>query len=93
VDCAFKLLRRELLNGPPLRSKTGAVNAEIVARALGAGGRLEQLPVTHRARLAGTARFQTRLGALPRPRETLSILGDVAALAGRRFVQSFARRP
>jgi glycosyltransferase involved in cell wall biosynthesis len=92
VDCAFKLIRSALLAGPPFRSRTGAVNAEIIGRALLAGGRLEQLPVMHRRRLAGTARFETRVGALPQPREVLSILYEVVALAGRRFVQSSTRR-
>lgn len=83
VDCAFKLIRRELLEGAPLRSRTGAVNAELLARAVGAGGRLAELPVRHRARQAGTARFE--LAGLPHPAEAARMACEVASLTRRRW--------
>jgi glycosyltransferase involved in cell wall biosynthesis len=89
VDCAFKLIRSSCLQGVRLRSRTGAVNAEILAHALSNGARLVELPVTHHARPAGRSRFETRLGGLgpvPHPSEAIAMAREVAALALRRIV-------
>lgn len=84
VDCAFKLLRREIVGSQPLRSRTGAVNAELLVRARQAGRKRSILFVRHRPRAAGTARFEHDLGPLgnvPSLGETRAVLRDVAALA------------
>jgi glycosyltransferase involved in cell wall biosynthesis len=89
VDCAFKLIRSSCLQGLRLRSRTGAVNAEILAHALSRGARLVELPVTHQARPAGRSRFEMRLGGLgpvPHPSEAIAVAREVAALALRRIV-------
>jgi glycosyltransferase involved in cell wall biosynthesis len=53
VDCAFKLVRRDLVASEELTSNGAMINAELVARGLAAGGRLTEVPVRHRPRLAG----------------------------------------
>lgn len=55
VDCAFKLVRRDLLHALPLRSAGAAVNAELLARARRAGVPVIEVGVSHRPRRAGRA--------------------------------------
>lgn len=88
LDCAFKLIERKWLGAAPLRSRTGAVNAEVLRRALDRGVPVVQVPVTHHARRTGKARFEMRLGILshlPHPVEVWAIVRDVAALWARRW--------
>jgi len=95
IDCAFKLIRRDLVGRAPLRSRTGVVNAEILGRVLDAGGRIEELPVQHLERTAGRARFEASMGpfgALPAPREAASMLREVATLAIARHVRGLRFR-
>ena len=53
VDCAFKLVRAELVKDLPLISTGAMISTELVLRCLAQGARLEQLGVRHRARQAG----------------------------------------
>lgn len=53
VDCAFKLMRREVVQPLPLTAEGAMVSTELVTRALGAGARVTELGVTHRPRPAG----------------------------------------
>jgi glycosyltransferase involved in cell wall biosynthesis len=53
VDCAFKLVRRDLLQSFPLESTGAMISTELVVKCLAAGGRLEELGVHHRPRVAG----------------------------------------
>ena len=53
VDCAFKLMRRELVQALPLTADGAMVSTELIARALQADARIAQLGVTHRPRAAG----------------------------------------
>jgi glycosyltransferase involved in cell wall biosynthesis len=53
VDCAFKLVRRELLEQFPLEATGAMISTELVVKCLAAGGRLEELGVHHRPRVAG----------------------------------------
>jgi hypothetical protein len=53
VDCAFKLMRREIVQPLPLTADGAMVSTEIITRALGAGARISELGVTHRPRPAG----------------------------------------
>jgi glycosyltransferase involved in cell wall biosynthesis len=61
VNCAFKLFRREVLEGTELRSDGAFVNTEILARARSRGWRIHQVPVSHFKRRAGV-----QTGAQPR---------------------------
>ena len=56
VNCAFKLVRREVLVAMNLVSTGYAINAEIMARAARASLRVCEVPVTHRPRLAGRSK-------------------------------------
>jgi hypothetical protein len=61
VDCAFKLMRRELVQSLPLTADGAMVSTELVARAREAGARIVELGVGHRPRAAGRSS-----GASPR---------------------------
>jgi hypothetical protein len=66
VNCALKLLRRELLVALQLRAEGAFVNAELLARAAQQGARFQEVPVHHRPRRHGQAsgaRFAVALGA------------------------------
>jgi glycosyltransferase involved in cell wall biosynthesis len=56
VDCAFKLLRRDrLVDVGPLEADGAVISAELLLKLQRAGARIEQVPVSHRPRQAGTA--------------------------------------
>jgi glycosyltransferase involved in cell wall biosynthesis len=61
VDCAFKLIRRRVLDAIPIESVGAFVNTELLVRARAAGFRIRQVPVRHFPRGAGRAS-----GARPR---------------------------
>ncbi len=54
VNCAFKLFRRQVLDGLQIDSRGAFVNAEILLRARCAGYTIKQVPVSHFARQAGS---------------------------------------
>ncbi|HMJ35882.1 MAG TPA: glycosyltransferase family 2 protein [Baekduia sp.] len=53
VDCAFKLIRRDLLQGLDLTADGAMVSTELLVRARAAGAEIAELGVTHRPRVAG----------------------------------------
>ena len=53
VDCAFKLIRRDLLERIELVSSGAMISTELVAKSLQLGARLTERGVHHRARPAG----------------------------------------
>jgi glycosyltransferase involved in cell wall biosynthesis len=53
VDCAFKLVRRDLLEQFTLEATGAMISTELVVKSLAAGGRLQELGVHHRPRVAG----------------------------------------
>ncbi|MCW2985763.1 MAG: glycosyltransferase family 2 protein [Conexibacter sp.] len=53
VDCAFKLVRTDLVQRLDLQSTGAMISTELLVRSLGRGARLEQLGVHHRPRVAG----------------------------------------
>jgi glycosyltransferase involved in cell wall biosynthesis len=55
VDAAFKLIRRDTLDGLDFISTGAAIDTELLAKASRGGARIVELPVTHRPRLAGEA--------------------------------------
>lgn len=62
VDCAFRLVRRELLLRLDLRASGALVGAELLAKSRAAGARIAEVPVHHRVRVAGRqARASSRL--------------------------------
>ena len=61
VDCAFKLMRRDVVQALPLTADGAMVSTELVIRAREAGARIVELGVGHRPRAAGRSS-----GASPR---------------------------
>ena len=61
IDCAFKVLRRHVIEAIPIASIGAFINTEILVRARSAGFRIHQVPVSHRRR-----RFGRQSGANPR---------------------------
>ncbi len=57
VDCDFRLIRREVLDGISLRSSSGAICVELVWSLERKGLRAVELGVTHRARQYGQSEF------------------------------------
>jgi glycosyltransferase involved in cell wall biosynthesis len=55
VDCAFKLLRREMLDRFPLRSEGALISAEFLLRAQASGYRIAEIGVHHYPRTWGNA--------------------------------------
>jgi glycosyltransferase involved in cell wall biosynthesis len=53
VDCAFKLIRREVVEGLPLTSTGAMISTELLVRATANGARIRELGVEHRPRVAG----------------------------------------
>jgi glycosyltransferase involved in cell wall biosynthesis len=53
VDCAFKLIRRELAQRLALTADGAMISTELMARAALAGASIAELGVRHRARVAG----------------------------------------
>jgi glycosyltransferase involved in cell wall biosynthesis len=73
VDCAFKLVRAEMLQPLELRSTGATISTELVVKAIARGGRLAEVDVEHRARIAGRPS-----GA--RPHVVLRALRELVAL-------------
>jgi len=61
VDCALKLMRREVLDSVTLEARSALINTELLYKARHAGWRIAQTPVPHHPRVAGR-----RSGARPR---------------------------
>jgi glycosyltransferase involved in cell wall biosynthesis len=55
IDCAFKLMKREVWQRIQVHSGGATFSAELLTKARRCGYRIVELPVTHRPRLAGQA--------------------------------------
>jgi glycosyltransferase involved in cell wall biosynthesis len=75
VDCAFKLIRAELLDGLELKAHGAMISTELIVRLLARGARLEERDVEHRPRVAGE-----QSGA--NPRVVLRAFRELALLRG-----------
>jgi glycosyltransferase involved in cell wall biosynthesis len=53
VDCAFRLVRRDLLRRLDLQAGSALVGTELVVKSRAAGARIAEVPVHHRMRVAG----------------------------------------
>ncbi|MBI5104417.1 MAG: glycosyltransferase family 2 protein [Solirubrobacterales bacterium] len=53
IDCAFKLIRRDLLQSCQLSATGAMISTELLVKCRAAGGRMEEVGVHHRARVAG----------------------------------------
>lgn len=75
VDCAFKLIRAELLDGLELKSHGAMISTELIVRLRARGARLHERDVEHRPRVAGE-----QSGA--NPRVVLRAFRELALLRG-----------
>lgn len=55
LDCAFKLFRREVIDGLRLTATGAAINVEILAQCVHGGLRVAELPVAHYPRYHGSS--------------------------------------
>jgi glycosyltransferase involved in cell wall biosynthesis len=55
IDCAFKLFRREVLNGLEIKAGGAMFSAELMARLVARGARVAEVPVLHLPREKGTS--------------------------------------
>jgi glycosyltransferase involved in cell wall biosynthesis len=83
VDCAFKLIRRDLLEQIPLTSGGAMISTELVVRAVAAGAVVREVGVHHLPRVAGD-----QSGASPRVvvkafRELARLRGELRRLTTR----------
>jgi glycosyltransferase involved in cell wall biosynthesis len=83
VDCAFKLMRRDLLERIALTSGGAMISTELVVRAVAAGAVVREVGVHHRPRVAGE-----QSGASPRVvlrafRELTRLHGELRRLTTR----------
>jgi glycosyltransferase involved in cell wall biosynthesis len=84
VDCAFKLIRRDVLDGLPLTSSGAMISTELLVRAQANGARIRELGVEHRPRVAGEqsgANPRVVLRAFQELRQLRRDLGAEPALA------------
>jgi glycosyltransferase involved in cell wall biosynthesis len=77
VGCAFRLVRRELLQDLDLRASGALAGAELLVKSRAKGARIAEVPVHHRVRVAGR-----QAGAAPRrPARTLRELAELRRAA------------
>jgi glycosyltransferase involved in cell wall biosynthesis len=79
VNCAFKLVRREVLAVLSPVSTGALVNTELLGKALGRGFRLRQVAVSHRPRRHGRATGGSPRVALCALRELVQLAGSIRA--------------
>jgi len=76
IDCAFKLLRREIFDRIELVSAGAMINIELFARAQQLGLRFKEVPVSHYPRAAGK---QSRAN----PKVVLTAFGELIRICRR----------
>lgn len=86
VDCAFKLVRRDVLTACRLESSGAMISTELLVKSLAAGARLRELGVHHRPRVAGE-----QSGASPRV--VMRAFLELAGLRGELRHAAGAREP
>lgn len=77
VDSAFKLYRRELFDRITLKSTGALIDAEVLARATRLGYTIQDVPVSHLPRQAGSASGAKPAVILRAFRELLSLRRDI----------------
>ncbi len=55
IDCAFKLIKKEVIDRAHLESNGALINTELLVRAKKMNYRIKQIPVTHYPRLVGSS--------------------------------------
>ncbi len=80
LNCAFKVIRRDVLDGLALESEGYCINAELIAKAASRGNAVREVGVRHHERSAGASKVGLR--DIPRSlRDLLAIRRAVVRLA------------
>ncbi len=82
IDCAFKLIRSDMLKSFPMKSRTGMYVTEMLTWTRERGVQVADVPVTHLPRLSGEATFQNKL-ALPKWSVVRDLLREMMDLRAR----------
>ena len=77
VDCAFKLMRRDLAQSLPIAAEGAMISTELVIRACEAGARIAELGVGHRPRTAGRSSGASRQVVLRAFRELRAVRAEL----------------
>ena len=80
VDCAFKLVKKEIFDKFTLNCSTGLSDAELLVKARESGFRIIEVPVSHRPRKAGKAVFHGGGLGFPRVSVVLNLVKDMFKL-------------
>ncbi|MDX6729497.1 MAG: hypothetical protein QOK49_4302 [Baekduia sp.] len=91
VDCAFKLMRRDLIARLDLEAEGAMVSTELLVRAQAAGARIDELGVTHRPRTSGRSSGAAPAVVLRAFRELRILRAQVRAEAEARPAPAAAR--
>ena len=79
LDCAFRLVKKKLIDAIEIKSHTGLMTAEMIIAAKRAGFKVKQIGVTHYPRIAGQTRFASALN-FPKIAVIKEILGEIKEL-------------
>ncbi|OGC50049.1 hypothetical protein A3A69_01610 [candidate division WWE3 bacterium RIFCSPLOWO2_01_FULL_37_15] len=75
TDCAFKLIKKEVLNKVmPLQSNGGLISTELLLKAYNSGFKFAQVPVTHKKRLYGNSTGDSLAVIKKAVKETVQLL-------------------
>jgi len=80
VDCAFKLVRKEIFDNVKLNHDTGISDAELLVKAKRFGYRIIEVPVSHKPRKAGSAVFHEGGFGFVKPSVVFNLLKDMIKL-------------
>jgi glycosyltransferase involved in cell wall biosynthesis len=83
VDCAFKLVRRDLLEEIPLTSGGAMISTELVVRAVAAGAIVREVGVHHLPRVAGESSGANPRVVIKAFRELTRLRGELRRLTTR----------
>lgn len=80
VDCAFRLINKEVIKNVNLKCTTGLATTEILVKARKKGFKIKEIGVRHYNRKYGKAVFATKLFNLPKPKVVANIIKEIIQL-------------
>lgn len=81
LDCAFRLVSKNVINSINLKCHTGVATTEILAKARKNGFKIKEIGVNHYPRIYGKPVFEWEIGLnLPKPKVVLDILKETIKL-------------
>jgi glycosyltransferase involved in cell wall biosynthesis len=83
IDCAFKLVRRDLLEEIPLTSSGAMISTELLVRAVAAGATVREVGVHHLPRVAGESSGANPRVVIKAFRELSRVHGELRRLTTR----------